>query len=56
LYRGKLKVKRNYDEVIFMTPDGEKLNQNYTNQLSLKKNILFFVDTTKELTKELEIT
>jgi tRNA (guanine37-N1)-methyltransferase len=35
-----LQSKKKFDEVIFMTPDGEKLNQNYTNQLSLKNNIL----------------
>ena len=35
-----LQSKKKFDEVIFMTPDGEKLSQNYTNQLSLKKNIL----------------
>ena len=35
-----LQSKKKFDEVILMTPDGEKLNQNYTNQLSLKNNIL----------------
>ena len=34
----KLQKKTKYDEIIFMTPDGEQLNQSYTNQLSLKKN------------------
>lgn len=29
-----------YDEVIFLTPDGQKLNQSIANQLSLKENIL----------------
>ncbi len=29
-----------YDEVIFLTPDGETLNQKMANQLSLKKNLL----------------
>ncbi len=29
-----------YDEIIFMTPDGEQLNQNLANELSLKKNLL----------------
>ncbi len=28
-----------YDEVIYMTPDGERLNQRTCNELSLKKNI-----------------
>ena len=35
-----LQSKKKFDEVIFMTPDGEKLSQNYTNELSLKNNIL----------------
>jgi tRNA (guanine37-N1)-methyltransferase len=29
-----------YDEIIFMTPDGDTFNQQTANQLSLKKNIL----------------
>ena len=29
-----------YDEIIFLTPDGEQFNQQTTNQLSLKKNLL----------------
>ena len=36
----KLKAERNYDEVIFMTPDGERLNQQIVNQISLKGNII----------------
>ena len=36
----KLQKKTKYDEIIFMTPDGEQLNQSYTNQLSLKKNLI----------------
>lgn len=35
-----LKAEREYDEVIYMTPDGEKLNQGMANELSLKKNIM----------------
>lgn len=30
----------NYDEIIFMTPDGERFNQKTANQLSLKENLL----------------
>jgi len=33
-----LKSKRTYDEVIYMSPDGEMLDQSISNQLSLKKN------------------
>lgn len=36
----KLKTERNYDEIIYMTPDGETLNQSITNQISLKENII----------------
>lgn len=36
----KLISEREYDEVIFMTPDGETLNQGIVNQLSIKKNII----------------
>ena len=36
----ELKSQREYDEVIFMTPDGELLEQNACNELSLKKNII----------------
>ncbi|RFZ92606.1 tRNA (guanosine(37)-N1)-methyltransferase TrmD [Mucilaginibacter conchicola] len=36
----KLKSEREYDEVIFMSPDGETLNQGIANQLSIKKNII----------------
>lgn len=35
-----LKSENEYDEVIFMTPDGEKLDQNLSNQLSLKSNLI----------------
>ncbi len=36
----KLKSEREYDEIIFMSPDGETLNQPIANQLSIKKNII----------------
>jgi tRNA (guanine37-N1)-methyltransferase len=32
--------QRDYDEIIFMTPDGVLLEQNTSNELSLKKNLL----------------
>ena len=35
-----LKIKRKYDEVIYLTPDGEKLNQGLCNSLSLNQNII----------------
>ena len=36
----KLQSERNYDEIIYMTPDGEQLNQSIANQTSLKENII----------------
>ncbi|MBB5437114.1 tRNA (guanine37-N1)-methyltransferase [Pedobacter sp. AK017] len=35
-----LKAERDYDEVIFMSPDGETFNQTIANELSGKKNIM----------------
>jgi len=35
-----LKSQRQYDEVIYMSPDGQKLDQGLCNSLSLKKNII----------------
>lgn len=37
----QLKSERNYDEVIYMSPDGDLFNQSMANQLSLKKNLIF---------------
>lgn len=36
----ELKAERDYDEVIFLSPDGERLNQGIANELSLKENII----------------
>ena len=36
----ELKSERDYDEVIYMSPDGEILNQGIANELSLKGNII----------------
>jgi tRNA (guanine37-N1)-methyltransferase len=35
-----LKAEREYDEIIYMTPDGKTLNQGMSNQLSLKGNLM----------------
>lgn len=35
-----LQAERNYDDIIYMTPDGEPLNQSIANQVSLKENII----------------
>ena len=37
----ELKSQRNYDEVIYLTPDGETLNQKIANTLSIKENLIF---------------
>ena len=36
----KLKAERNYDDIIYMTPDGETLNQSIANHISTKENII----------------
>ena len=36
----KLKSERDYEEVVYMSPDGEILDQSIANQLSLKGNII----------------
>jgi tRNA (guanine37-N1)-methyltransferase len=35
-----LKAERVYDEIIYMSPDGDLLNQSIANQLSLKENLI----------------
>lgn len=36
----QLRSERNYDEIIYLTPDGETLGQRRANALSLKENLL----------------
>ena len=36
----KLKNERQYDEVIYLSPDGEKLNQSIANKFSLFNNLI----------------
>ena len=36
----ELKSERSYDEIIYLTPDGETLNQGIANQLSLHENLI----------------
>jgi tRNA (guanine37-N1)-methyltransferase len=55
----KLKQERTYDEIIFLTPDGEVFNQSMANSLSMKKNILLLCGHYKgidERIRELFIT
>lgn len=35
-----LKAKRSYDEIIYMTPDGETLTQKHCNRFSLQENLM----------------
>lgn len=37
----ELKSQRNYDEIIYLTPDGETLTQKLANTLSIKNNLIF---------------
>ncbi|MEM9886142.1 MAG: tRNA (guanosine(37)-N1)-methyltransferase TrmD [Bacteroidota bacterium] len=36
----QLQSQRKYDEIIYMTPDGQRFNQGIANRLSLKENLL----------------
>ena len=42
IYRciSQLKKEKTYDEIIYLTPDGQQLNQSISNTLSTKKNII----------------
>jgi tRNA (guanine37-N1)-methyltransferase len=55
----KLKSERVYDEIIYMTPDGETMKQGMVNTLSLKENIIILAGHYKgidERIRELFIT
>lgn len=55
----KLQGERSYDEIIYMTPDGEILEQGLSNQLSLLENIIILCGHYKgvdERVRELFIT
>lgn len=55
----QLQAERSYDEIIYMTPDGEVLEQDTCNQLSMYKNILILCGHYKgvdERIRELYIT
>jgi len=54
-----LKTEREYDEIIFLTPDGELLNQDMANELSLKSNLIMLCGHYKgvdERVREMYIT
>lgn len=55
----KLKNERNYDDIIYLTPDGETLNQKIANNLSIKENLIFLCGHYKGIdqrVRELHIT
>lgn len=55
----ELKSQRNYDEIIYLTPDGETLNQKIANTLSIKENLIFLCGHYKGIDqriRELHIT
>ncbi len=55
----KLKNERDYDELIFLTPDGELLDQGLANELSMKGNMIMLCGHYKgidERVRELFIT
>ncbi|MDB5281867.1 MAG: trmD [Bacteroidota bacterium] len=54
-----LKKERDYDDIIYMTPDGERLTQKMSNSFSLKKNLIILCGHYKgidERLRELYIT
>ncbi|MCR5071230.1 MAG: tRNA (guanosine(37)-N1)-methyltransferase TrmD [Bacteroidales bacterium] len=36
----ELRAERDYDEIIYLSPDGERLDQGISNELSLKENLI----------------
>ncbi|KQT16402.1 tRNA (guanine-N1)-methyltransferase [Chryseobacterium sp. Leaf404] len=55
----ELKAQRDYDEVIYLTPDGVTLNQKIANTLSIKENLIFLCGHYKGIdqrVRELHIT
>lgn len=55
----KLQTERSYDEIIYMTPDGETMKQGMVNTLSLKENLMILAGHYKgvdERIRELFIT
>ncbi|WP_419869928.1 tRNA (guanosine(37)-N1)-methyltransferase TrmD [Chryseobacterium sp. CT-SW4] len=55
----ELKSQRDYDEIIYLTPDGVTLNQKIANALSIKNNLIFLCGHYKGIdqrVRELHIT
>ena len=49
----KLQTERKYDDIIFMTPDGELLEQKMVNSLSIKQNIIILAGHYKGIDERL---
>jgi len=55
----KLKTQRDYDEIVYLSPDGETLNQQICNTLSTRKNVILLCGHYKGIDqrlRELHIT
>lgn len=52
----ELKSKREYDEIIFLTPDAQVFNQALANELSLSKNLLFLAGHYKGIDQRIRET
>lgn len=51
-----LKAERTYDEIIYVTPDGERLDQGICNRISLQKNIIILCGHYKGIDQRLRDT
>ena len=47
--------ERKYNKIIYMSPDGQELNQKLSIIYHNLKTLLLFAEDTKELTREFEI-
>jgi len=52
----KLLAERSYDDVIYLTPDGEQLTQKICNDLSLKKNVILLAGHYKGIDQRIRDT
>lgn len=52
----RLQSERNYDEIIFLTPDGERFSQGIANALSLKRNIILLAGHYKGIDQRIRDT
>ena len=48
----KLQNERKYDEIIYLTPDGEPLRQVHCNRLSLNYNLIFYSYRIKQIIRK----